>query len=232
MLSLASRGWTEVGIGVLHRGARSSLELSRGLGPSAASTHPGLSPQPGKLTEAFKYFLQGMGYSECQGWARGWCVAACAHCVCVPACACADPAAGEEPGTPACSTWWRAVPATVVVYGQVHTIPIPAFIGAWGVQAPREHRGVYKASVCVRTGSLCTSLSGPVCAYRPMSTCWGAVCVCTCVCTRVKVRVRMCVCLHVHACRHMCLCVCVQVCVHEHVGAGQGLLALRSGQNG
>ncbi|NXC22403.1 NDRG4 protein, partial [Corythaeola cristata] len=28
--------------------------------------------QPGKLTEAFKYFLQGMGYSECQGWARGW----------------------------------------------------------------------------------------------------------------------------------------------------------------
>lgn len=36
-----------------------------------ASAPSALSLQPGKLTEAFKYFLQGMGYSECQGWARG-----------------------------------------------------------------------------------------------------------------------------------------------------------------
>uniref|UniRef100_A0A8B9QJT3 NDRG family member 4 n=1 Tax=Apteryx owenii TaxID=8824 RepID=A0A8B9QJT3_APTOW len=28
---------------------------------------PPSPPQPGKLTEAFKYFLQGMGYSECRG---------------------------------------------------------------------------------------------------------------------------------------------------------------------
>lgn len=29
-----------------------------------------MCPQPGKLTEAFKYFLQGMGYSEY--WDRGF----------------------------------------------------------------------------------------------------------------------------------------------------------------
>ena len=63
------------------------LGLGGDLSPAAASAPPALSLQPGKLTEAFKYFLQGMGYSECQGWAQGWpgCVRAhaCA-CVCSP----------------------------------------------------------------------------------------------------------------------------------------------------
>lgn len=87
--------------GSLAGAARGNSGLSGDLGPGAASTQRALSPQPGKLTEAFKYFLQGMGYSECQGWAGGWHMPVCAH-VCVSVCACADPATGEKPGTPAC----------------------------------------------------------------------------------------------------------------------------------
>lgn len=77
VLCLPSRGWAEVGIGVL---CQRELGAEWGLSPGAASTPLALSLQPGKLTEAFKYFLQGMGYSECQGWARGWRVPVC---VCV-----------------------------------------------------------------------------------------------------------------------------------------------------
>lgn len=47
-----------------------------------ASAPFALSLQPGKLTEAFKYFLQGMGYSECQGWAWGCLGVRVSMCVC------------------------------------------------------------------------------------------------------------------------------------------------------
>lgn len=85
MLSLANRGWAEVGAELLLRGCHRQLGAEQDLRPGAASARPALSLQPGKLTEAFKYFLQGMGYSECWGWARGWCVPACA---CVHMCVC------------------------------------------------------------------------------------------------------------------------------------------------
>lgn len=50
---------------------RHSLPLSWHLGSTEpfvllALKPPSLFPQPGKLTEAFKYFVQGMGYSKWQ----------------------------------------------------------------------------------------------------------------------------------------------------------------------
>lgn len=87
MLSLASWGWADEGIGISHWGCQKLPGAERGSQPqcSLSSAHPALSLQPGKLTEAFKYFLQGMGYSECWDWVWGWCGS-----VCVLVCMCAD----------------------------------------------------------------------------------------------------------------------------------------------
>lgn len=80
MLSLASWGWADQGIGVSCWGCQKQLGAEWGSQPQhcLSSAQPALSLQPGKLTEAFKYFLQGMGYSECRGWAWGWCGSVCA----------------------------------------------------------------------------------------------------------------------------------------------------------
>lgn len=64
-----------------HTGAARSCSGLRG-DLSLSSAHSALSLQPGKLTEAFKYFLQGMGYSECWGWVGA------GVGLCVPMCVC------------------------------------------------------------------------------------------------------------------------------------------------
>lgn len=157
------------------------MGLGGDLSPAAASAPPALSPQPGKLTEAFKYFLQGMGYSECQGWAQGWPGRVRAHacaCVCSP---CRRRA--WHPRVP-CR---RAARASVALHVWLHKVPVRV-LGVWSTQALRVPGLCVCVCRCVSRVSMGVFLH--VCMWmREQGLCLhkGVESSCACVCVQVHV---------------------------------------------
>lgn len=181
------------------------LGLGGDLSPAAASAPPALSPQPGKLTEAFKYFLQGMGYSECQGWAQGWPGRVRAH-----ACACVCSPCRRR-------AWHQRVPCRRAACALV------ALHVCGCTRCPCVCSGCGAHRLCVCQGCVCVCR----CVSRVSMGVYLHVCVWMCeqgLCLHMGVESS-----HVCVCRSMCTPtgLCAHIC-----GARWGLLAPRSHRHG